>query len=297
MSSLRLRTALGVGFLVPLGAAWAFHPQNQATDVQVEAHAIAGTVSWIEGQGGNIGVCAGPDGLLMIDDQFDRLAPKIQAALDSIAKAPLKFLLNTHFHGDHTGGNKVFGRTATIIAHDNVRIRLEKPQTRNGATTTEPKEALPVVTFPNTIRLFFNGEDIDVVHVPSAHTDGDSVVFFRTSNVAHLGDLFFAGRFPFVDLDSGGSLKGLCAALNDLLPKLPADIKIIPGHGPLSTRADLERYVEMLEDCQSLVAAALAAGKSADDMKQAKLLEKYDSWSWQFVGANAFIDVLVRDAK
>jgi cyclase len=294
------RAFLGLAFAGLLAAAWTFGPRSAAEpqqEVDVVAHPVAGTVSWLEGSGGNIGVCAGADGIVMVDDQFENLAPKIQAALDSLSKGPLRFVLNTHFHGDHTGGNAVFGRKAPIVAHENVRQRLTQPRTRNGRTEpASPPEALPVLTYADSVSLHLNGEDIVVLHVPHCHTDGDSVVWFKQSNVVHLGDLFFSGRFPFVDLDSGGSVKGLIEGLTALKSKLPADAKLIPGHGPLSTREDLDKYLAMLVATRTLVADGLAAGKKPEDLKREKVLAGFDSWSWAFVDSDKFLDVLIRDA-
>src|SRR5690242_9404394 len=185
----------------------------QETDyskVQIKATKVAGNVYMLEGAGGNIGVSVGADGILIVDDEFAPLADKIRASLKTLGQGKLKFILNTHWHGDHTGGNVAFGPEATIIAHDNVRKRLATEQKVLGQTTpASPKEALPVITFDQSLSVHFNGEDIRAIHFPHGHTDGDSVIFFSASNVVHLGDDLFAGRFPFVDLDSGGSVEGL----------------------------------------------------------------------------------------
>ncbi|HUR27809.1 MAG TPA: MBL fold metallo-hydrolase [Planctomycetota bacterium] len=290
------RLVLALAALSLFSAGWAALPaQDKAPEIQV--HSVAGTVSLLEGRGGNIGVSAGPDGLLMIDDQDTGMAPKIQAALAELSKEPLRFLVNTHWHGDHTGANEVFGAQAPIVAHENVRVRLAKPgPNARGAKPMAPR-GLPGVTFEDRVVLHVNGEDVEVRHVRPSHTDGDSIVWFHGSNVVHLGDTFFNGRFPFVDLDSGGSVRGLTQTVGELLAELPKDAKLIPGHGPLATIEDLQRYHAMLVDTQKLVAAALAAGKDAAAMKKEKLLSKYASWSWAFIGEDAFLDTLVRDAS
>ncbi len=292
-----LRVSLALTATSLLGVGWAMLPaQDPAAGIVV--HPIAGGISLLEGQGGNIGVCAGPDGVLMIDDQFAPMAPKIQAALAGLSKQPLRFVVNTHCHGDHTGGNLTFGAQAPIFAHTNVRERMAKPITRPGAEqAAAPAGALPVVTFDDRISFHFNGEDIEVRHVAPAHTDGDSIVWFHKSNVVHLGDTFFNGLFPFVDLDSGGSVRGLTKAVEGLLAELPKDAQLIPGHGPQATIKDLERYYAMLLDTQKLVAGAISAGKDAAAMKKEKLLAKYESWSWAFINSDKFIDILVRDAQ
>lgn len=281
------RIALALAALTLWTAGWAFSPPQ---DAEVAVHPVGGSVSMLEGKGGNVAVSAGPDGLLMVDNQFADMAPKLRAAMDGLSKAPLRFLVNTHVHGDHTGGNAVFGALAPIVAHVNVRSRLAE-------SGDKPIAALPVVTFEDRLTLYVNGEEIEVRHVANAHTDGDSIVWFRGSNVLHLGDTFFHKRFPFIDLDSGGSVRGLTRVIGELLAQLPKDIKIIPGHGPLATLDDLAGYHAMLIDCQKLVADALAAGKDAKAMKEAKLLSKYDAYSWNFISAERFIDVLARDAQ
>ncbi len=192
----------------------------------------------LQGAGGNIGVSVGPDGILIVDDQYAPLADKIKAALKTLGEGKLKFVLNTHWHGDHTGGNAAFGPEAPVIAHENVRKRMATTQTNEffkSTTPASPKEALPVITFGHSVSIHFNGEEIRAIHFPTGHTDGDSIIYFTTSNVIHMGDHFFTGRFPFVDLDSGGDVEGFTKNVGDVIAKLPAGVKIIPGHGPLST--------------------------------------------------------------
>jgi len=180
--------------------------------VEIKATKVAGNVYMLEGSGGNIGVSVGPDGILIVDDQFAPLADRIKAALKTLGEGKLKFVLNTHYHGDHTGGNIAFGPDAPIIAQTNVRKRLSEEQKSkffNRTTPASPKEALPVITFDNAVSVFFNGEEIKVIHFPHGHTDGDSVIFFTGSNVVHMGDDFFNGRFPVLDLEAGGDVEGL----------------------------------------------------------------------------------------
>jgi len=247
----------------------------------------------LEGRGGNVGVCAGPDGVWIIDTQFADMAPKLQAAVRELSKEPLRFVINTHWHGDHTGGNESFGTLAPLVAHAKVRGRMA--QGRAGQAPA-PARALPSVTFEDGLRMYANGEDIEVRHVGPAHTDGDSIVWFHTSNAVHLGDLFFNGRFPFVDLDSGGSVRGLTAAVADLLALLPEDVRIVPGHGPLAGKPELREYHAMLVDCQARVAEAHAQKKDAATMKQEKLLARYARWNWEFIDEGKFIDTLAREA-
>ena len=294
MSTLTVRVALAAACCALGLGAWSSARQNPA-QAEVKSTAVAGAVPFLEGQGGNIGASVGPDGVLIVDDQFAELAPKIQAALDALdgggSGAP-RFVLNTHFHGDHTGSNAVFGKSAAIVAHDNVRKRLAAG---GGGNAPMAPAGLPVVTFADGLSVHFNGEEIRLRHFPAAHTDGDSAVFFSGAKVAHLGDLFFNGRFPFVDLDSGGSVAGLTRAIEAILADLPEGSKIIPGHGPLAARADLERYHTMLVDTQALVKEALAAGDKVDAMVANGLLKDYESWSWAFIDTKKFLETLVRE--
>ena len=246
--------------LLFLAIAASAQQQPDFSKVEIKVTKVAGTVYMLQGMGGNIGVCAGDDGILIVDDQYAPLAEKIRAALKGITDKPVKFVLNTHWHLDHTGGNQYFGETAPIIAHENVRKRLE-----SGGNITfikmevppAPRGALPVITFDDKLKVHINGEDIRLVHFPHGHTDGDIVVFFPQSNVVHMGDDFFAGSFPFVDLDSGGSVQGLVADVAQIIPMLPPDVKVIPGHGPLSNLDDLKKFEDMLRDTVAAVAAAM----------------------------------------
>jgi cyclase len=296
MQSSTVRAALAAVCCALGLAAWSTARQNPA-QAEVKATPVAGPVHFLEGAGGNIGVSSGADGVLIVDDQFAELAPKIQAALDKLAgagKGAPRFVLNTHFHGDHTGSNAIFGRSALIVAHENVRKRL---LTGGGGNPPMEPAGLPVITYAdeNGLSLHFNGEEVRLRHFPACHTDGDSVVWFSGSKVMHLGDLFFNGRFPFIDLDSGGSVAGLTRAVGTILAELPADVKIIPGHGPMATKADLERYHKLLVDTQALVKEALAAGDSVDAMVSNGLLKDYESWSWAFIDTKKFLETLVRE--
>lgn len=271
--------------------------QTDFSKVQMKATRVAGNVYMLEGAGGNIGVSVGDDGLLIVDDQFAPLADKIRAALKGIADKKLKFILNTHWHGDHTGGNVVFGPEATIIAHDNVRKRLateQKSTVFNTTTPASPKEALPVITFDQSLSVHFNGEDIRAIHFPHGHTDGDSVIFFSASNVVHLGDDFFAGRFPFVDLESGGSVEGLVKNIGELVNKIPADAKLIPGHGPISTLDDLKSYHRMLQQTTEIVRKKIAAGKTLDQIKSEGLPDEWKPWGEGFIKTDRWVETIYK---
>lgn len=271
--------------------------QTDFSKVQMKATKVAGNVYMLEGAGGNIGVSVGDDGLLIVDDQFAPLADKIRAALKGIADKKLHFILNTHWHGDHTGGNVAFGPEATIIAHDNVRKRLateQKSTVFNTTTPPSPKEALPVITFDQTLTVHFNGEDIKAIHYPRGHTDGDSVIFFSASNVVHLGDDFFAGRFPFVDLESGGSVEGLVKNIGELITKIPADAKLIPGHGPISTLDDLKSYHRMLQQTTEIVRGKIKTGKTLDQIKTEGLPAEWAPWGSGFIKTDRWVETIYK---
>jgi len=269
--------------------------QQDFSKVEVQAQKVNGNVYMLTGAGGNIGVSAGPDGVLIVDDQFAPLAEKIRDALKGINSGKLKFILNTHFHGDHTGGNKEFGPEAPIIAHANVRKRLSAEQTRGGQTTpAAPKEAWPVVTFDQSVSVHFNGEEIKALHFPHGHTDGDSVIFFTGSNVVHMGDDFFAGRFPFVDIDSGGDVDGLIKNIGEIIAQINPDAAIIPGHGPVSKLDDLKAYHRMLVETSGIVRKKMAAGKSLADIKSEGLGEEWKSWGTGFINGEKWIETIHR---
>lgn len=268
-------------------------PQNNFANVQIKTTAVAGNVHMLEGAGGNIGVTAGPDGILIVDDQYAPLADKIRAALTQLNAGKLKFVLNTHWHGDHTGGNAAFGPEATIIAHANVRKRMSVTSTVMGnAVPPSPKEALPIITYDNVVHLHFNGEEIRVIHFPAGHTDGDSIIFFTGANVIHMGDHFFAGRFPFVDMDSGGSVEGLTRNIADVIAKAQPGVKIIPGHGPLSTIDDLKAYHAMLVETTAHVRQRVRQGKTLEQIKAEGLPEKWKTWGTGFIKTDRWIETI-----
>lgn len=285
-----LRLIFGILFL--LGAVWATQQQD-FSKVEMKATNVRGNIYMLEGSGGNIGVCVGEDGILIVDSQFAPLADKIRAALKGLNSGDLKFLLNTHWHGDHTGGNPIFGKEATIIAHTNVRNRLMTEQKRGERITPPaPKAAWPVIAVESSLTVHFNGEDIKVTHFPNGHTDGDCVIFFTKANVAHLGDDFFVGRFPFVDLVSGGDVEGLTKNIAAMIAQLPPDVKIIPGHGPISTREDLKNYHRMLVETVAVVRKGMAANKSLDELKKAGFAEEWKSWGSGFIPADRWIETI-----
>jgi len=263
--------------------------------VEIKVTKVAGNVYMLEGSGGNIGVSVGPDGILIVDDQFAPLADKIKAALKTLGEGKLKFVLNTHYHGDHTGGNVAFGLDAPIIAQTNVRQRLsveQKSKFFNRTTPPSPKEALPVITFDQAVSVFFNGEEIKVIHFPHGHTDGDSVIFFTGSNVVHMGDDFFNGRFPVVDLEAGGDVEGMTKNVGDIISKLPAGVKIIPGHGPLSDVEGLKAFHRMLTETTDIVRKRMAAGKTLEQIKAEGMPEEWKSWGTGFINTSRWIELI-----
>ena len=257
--------------------------QDDFDKVQVTSTKVAGKIWMLQGQGGNIAVSIGDDGTLMVDDEFAPLADKIRAAIASLGGSEPKFLLNTHWHGDHTGGNELFADKAIIIAQTNVRERLADP-----ANKRDPK-ALPIITFDDHISIFFNGEEIKLMYLPAGHTDGDAAIWFTGSNVLHMGDQFFAVRFPFVDTSSGGTVRGVLANTQKMLAMLPDDIKIIPGHGGLSTKADFARYIAGLRETTDMIWAAKASGMSLKDVVAKGLGAKYKDWGAGFISEEAWI--------
>jgi len=250
------------------------------------------------GDAGNIGASVGEDGVVIVDDQYAPLADKIQAALKGITDKPIRFIINTHYHGDHTGGNEYFQKQAPIIAHDNVRKRLESGGTAGtgGAMKFEakpqPKGALPIITFDHDVTVHLNGEDIRALHFPSGHTDGDSIIFFPKSNVVHMGDDFVTYGFPFIDVQSGGSIDGMIDALEKVIAQLPADVKYIPGHGPVSGLSDVKVYLTMLKDTRAVVSEQLKQGKTLDQMKQARVLDPWKKYSGDFISEDDFLETL-----
>ena len=258
--------------------------QRDFSSVEFKTVHVAGNIHMLDsGVAGNIGLLVGDDGILMIDDQFAPLAGKIRAATAKISDGKLKFLVNTHWHGDHTGGNGIFGKETTIMTHTNVRKRLSAEQ--SGA-------ALPVVTYDNSVSLHINGEDVEIVHFPSGHTDGDSILFFQQSNVVHMGDQFFSGRFPYIDLGSGGSVQGYMGNVKKVIDRLPSDVKIIPGHGPLSTLDDLKKFHTMMVKTTAAVRDHMKAGKGLEEIQKAGLPSEWKDWGGAFINQDRWIEIV-----
>jgi cyclase len=266
--------------------------QRDFSNVKIKAIPVATNLYFLECSGatvGNIGVSVGPDGILLVDDGFAPLAEKIEAAVRELNPGKIKFVLNTHFHADHTDGNAVFAaKGAVIIAQDNVRKRL-------AGNAKNPPAALPTITFDQSASLHFNGEEIKLIHYGRGHMDGDSIVYFTRANAVHLGDHFFNGWFPFVDLKNGGSVEGYIKTINVVLNTVSADAKIIPGHGKLATVEDLKQYRDVLVETSGLVKQSLAEGKTLDQIKADGLPEKWKSMGGGFISTARWIETIYND--
>jgi glyoxylase-like metal-dependent hydrolase (beta-lactamase superfamily II) len=259
--------------------------QQDFSKVEIKTTHIAGNVYMLEGSGGNIGVSAGPDGLLMIDDEFAPLAEKIEAALKQINPGKLKFVINTHFHGDHTGSNPHFGKIAPIIAHTNVRNHLK-------LTPKTPDEALPVLTFDQSMSVHFNDEELKLMHVPHGHTDSDTIITFTKSNVVHMGDQFFNGRYPNIDLKGGGDIHGYIHNVETAIANIPPTAKIIPGHGPLGNLDDLKKFHDMLVGTSVYMEKQIAAGKTLAQVKSEGLPAEWKTWETPAMSQGRWIEIL-----
>jgi glyoxylase-like metal-dependent hydrolase (beta-lactamase superfamily II) len=252
------------------------------------------------GSGGNLGVSAGEDGVFLIDDQYAPLTEKIVAAIRAVSDAPIRFVLNTHWHGDHTGGNENLGEAgALIVAHDNVRERMSVEQfieAFDRRTPPSPEGALPVVTFSASVTFHLNGDELFVFHVEHAHTDGDAIIHFRKSNVVHMGDTYFSGGYPFIDVSSGGSIDGMIATADKVLSIVDDDTQIIPGHGEMSNKAKLKEYRAMLAGVRDAVAAQIAQGKSEDEVVAADPTERWDEvWGQAWMDPETFTRIVYSD--
>lgn len=254
----------------------------QATEVAPGLYMIEGVGGF---GGGNVGLLTGEDGVVLIDDSMPPLTDRLLAAVEEVVREPVDFVINTHVHGDHVGGNATLGEAgAWIVAHENVRKRLEeKGPSADDESAPAPPEALPVITFADAVTFHLNGQETHVFHATHAHTDGDAVIHFSDANVIHAGDVLFNRQFPFIDLDTGGSVDGYIAAQERILEVADADTKIIPGHGSLASVADLEASITMLKDARSRIAALIEAGRSVDEVVAADPLADYEEWSWGFI--------------
>ena len=293
-----LRRAAFLGAL--LIATGANAQQPDFSKIEVQTIPLAPGLAMLIGAGGNIAVSTGSDGPVIVDDQFAPMAPKITAAVKALQDAPIRFVINTHFHFDHTGGNEAFGGAgALIVAHDNVRVRLGAEQfskLMNRSFPAAPTDALPVVTFADGVTLHWNGQAIAVEHVANAHTDGDAHIWFEPANVVHMGDTFVNGFFPFVDIESGGSIAGLIASAERVLARAKPGTQIVPGHGPLATPADLQKFHDLLVDVKARIERGIASGKTLEQFIAAKPLADLElEWGDGFLKTDQVITLVWMD--
>jgi len=270
--------------------------QDRFANVQITSEKINEQLYMLQGAGGNILISTGEDGVLMIDDQFAQLSEKIMEKVKEISGTEVSYLINTHWHGDHTGGNENFGNAgATIIAHDNVRIRMKRgrPKIEGREIPPAPAVALPAITFGKDMKVHFNGDDIHLFHFHNGHTDGDGIVFFPEDNVIHMGDTFFNLRYPFIDLKSGGDVDGLLKTLGEVLFMIDDSTVVVPGHGPLGNKADLMKYRDILTELRDKVAAMIKEGKDLDAIKASGFSSQYDeSMGGGFINPERFAEFL-----
>ena len=278
---------------LPIGAASA---QQDFSKTEVTATKLGEGVHVLFGAGGNIGVSSGKDGVFLIDDQYAPLTARIRAAVAGISDKPIRFVLNTHWHSDHSGGNENLGVAgAIIVAHENVRKRMSVEQFLEAfgqKFPPSPEAALPVVTYAESVSFHLNGDEIHCFHLPPAHTDGDSVVHFKKANVIHMGDLFFNGLYPFIDADSGGSLEGMIGGADRILGMANDSTQIIPGHGPMAKKADLKAFRDMLAGVRDKMKPLVTAGKSLSEVQAAKPTQAFDgAWGKGFLKPEQFVAV------
>lgn len=293
---MKLRITALVLLLAAIGAVAQMRPGD---DGELTVTALRGGVYVMAmGGAGNVGASIGPDGAFIIDDQFAPMAPKLKAAVAKLTDKPLRYVLNSHWHGDHTGGNAALGADGhVIVAHDNVRTRMEKPffsQFSQKTTPASPPEALPVITFSENLTLHFNGDTVRVIHVPHAHTDGDAVFLFEKADILHAGDVFVRYGFPFIDVASGGSIAGMIAGLDRILGLVGEDTLVIPGHGEVARRADVVEFRDMLVTARARVVERMQAGQSAGEIVAAKPLADLEArWGQGFLKAEQFVRGIV----
>lgn len=294
-----MRPMLAVLLLAASAFAMPASAQDRFADAQIQVTPIRDGLALLTGEGGNIVASVGADGTFIIDDQYAQLSDKIRAALATLGDQPVRFILNTHFHGDHTGGNQSFGAAgAVIVAQDNVRERMSRDQflqTFKRDLKAAPPAALPLVTFSDGLSLHLNGQDVRAIHVAHAHTDGDALVWFEQAKVLHMGDLYFNGLYPFIDVDAGGGIHGMIAGVQRALAMIDDSVIVVPGHGPLSNRTELKRYGEMLVDLRDRIAALKAQGKSLQQAIEAKPSAEYDAaLGGKFISPELLVELIYR---
>lgn len=293
---MRLTVVARVVLFLSLGTATVAYAQTPDT-TRITATRLAEGVYVLMGEGGNIGLSTGPNGAFLIDDEYAPLTDRIRATVDSLCACPVRFVLNTHWHRDHTGGNENLGKAGVlIVAHENTRKRMSVEQfieAFDAHVPAAPAGALPVVTFSDTITFHLNGDDIRAYHVAPAHTDGDVIIHFTHANVFHMGDTYFNGFYPFIDVGTGGTINGMIAAADRVLAEADAGTKIIPGHGPVSGRTELAAYRDMLVGVRDKVRPMVKAGRSLAQVQAARPSAKWDStWGNAFFTPEQFVAVV-----
>ena len=294
-----MRNLLPACTLTLLLAALPAAGQQDFSKVEIKTTRLAEHVYMMRGAGGNLGLSVGDDATFLIDDQFAPLTDKITAAIAQVSKQPVKFILNTHWHSDHTGGNENFGKAGTLIfAQENVRKRMSTEQFIafiNSKQPPSPRPALPLITFTQGVSFHLNGEEIRAIHVPHAHTDGDAIVHFVGSDVIHMGDVFWNGMYPFIDTSSGGSIEGTIAACDQGLALANDNTRVIPGHGPLGTRKDLQAYRDMLADINGRIKRMISDGRTVEQIVAAKVTADYDAkYGGGFIKGDRFLEMLLK---
>lgn len=267
-------------------------------NVNIKTTKVEGNVYYLEGRGGNIGVLVGEDGVLLVDNQFAPLSEKIKAAVKEISDSEISFLVNTHYHGDHTGGNENFKKDdVVIVAHKNVKARMAT--TFENTVLKRTMEAKSESFWPNMsipmdkLGLSLFGENVDLIHVPGCHTDGDMIVHFKKANVLHTGDAFVRYGYPYIDISAGGTIDGFIAAQEKILSLINSETKIIPGHGQLSSKKDVEELLAMLKETRAIVANAKEAGTSLEDLIPQEPLKAYhEKWSGNFINSDLFVQTI-----
>lgn len=271
--------------------------EQDFSKIQIKTEKLSATTYMMTGEGGNLGLSVGEDAVFVIDDQFAPLTPKIKAAIARLTNKPIKFVLNTHWHFDHTGGNENMGKAgALIIAHENVRKRLSAEgfiKFFGKKTEAEPKVALPVITFTQDMTFHINGDEVYVYHIARAHTDGDAIVYFKNSDVIHMGDTFFNKMYPFIDTSSGGDVHGVIKAVDQVLTIAGNNTKIIPGHGPLANKADLQNYRDMLATLSSRISAQVKEGRTLEEVLASQPTAEFDeAWGKGFLTPTKWVEMM-----
>ena len=243
----------------------------------------------LEGNGGNVGLSVGEDGILVIDSQYPNMAEPILAAIKEIQEGQITFLVNTHFHGDHTGGNKALAQNTPVIGHTNVRVRMAKGK---DLSDVEFRNSLPVITYDDSASIHFNVEDIQLQHYPTGHTDSDTIVYFPKANVMHMGDHFFVDRFPFIDIANGGDVAQYIKNVESVLDTSPKGVTIIPGHGPIADIADLKNFLKLLKDTTAIIQKGIDAGKDKKSLQKEGLPDKYEEAGTGFVNTKFWIGIV-----